>query len=40
MGVASRRVTEPDEVAPALRWALAQPNPVLLDVHVHDGYRG
>jgi benzoylformate decarboxylase len=39
MGLTARRVEEPSDVAPALRWALQADGPVLLDVHVHDGYR-
>jgi benzoylformate decarboxylase len=39
LGVPARRVAEPAEVAPALRWALAQDGPALLDVAIHDGYR-
>jgi benzoylformate decarboxylase len=39
MGVVARRVTEPADIAPTLRWALEQPGPTLLDVVVHDGYR-
>lgn len=32
MGLASRRVTEPDEVGAAVEWAFEQPGPVLLDM--------
>ena len=39
MGVPARRVSDPAEVAPALRWALAQAGPVLLDVIVYDGFK-
>ncbi|MEE2790574.1 MAG: thiamine pyrophosphate-dependent enzyme [Acidobacteriota bacterium] len=35
MGVRSQRVTEPDEIAPALRTALAHEGPTLLDVIVN-----
>jgi benzoylformate decarboxylase len=40
MGVPARRVTEPDEVAPALRAAMASGAPRLLDVRVADGFGG
>lgn len=39
MGVTARTITDPSEVADALRWGIAQAGPVLLDVRVHDGYR-
>ncbi len=32
LGLTARWVTEPDEVDDAVRWAMAQPGPVLLDV--------
>ena len=38
MGVAARRVTEPQEFAPALRAALASGRPQLLEVMVADGF--
>lgn len=39
MGVTARGVEDPAGIAEALRWALAENGPVLLDVTVHDGYR-
>ena len=39
MGVTARGVADPADIVPALRWALAENGPVLLDVAVHDGYR-
>ncbi|HEX5092579.1 MAG TPA: thiamine pyrophosphate-dependent enzyme, partial [Burkholderiales bacterium] len=38
MGVPARRVTEPAEVAPALREALAAGGPRLVEVMVQDGF--
>jgi benzoylformate decarboxylase len=38
MGIAARRVTEPAEVAPALREALAAGGPRLVEVMVADGF--
>jgi len=40
MGVPARRITEPDEVAPALRAAMSAGTPSLLDVRVADGFGG
>jgi benzoylformate decarboxylase len=40
MGVPARRIAEPDEVAPALRAAMASGAPSLLDVRVADGFGG
>jgi len=40
MGLASRRVAEPQDIAPALREAFASGNPNLLDVRVADGFGG
>jgi benzoylformate decarboxylase len=40
MGVPARRVTEPDEVVPALRAAMASGAPGLLDVRIADGFGG
>ena len=40
MGVPARRITEPDEVAPALRAAMASGAPSLLDVRIADGFGG
>lgn len=39
MGVASRRITEVDELVPALEAALAHDGPDLLDVVMHDGFE-
>ncbi len=39
MGLQARRIEDPADIAPALRWALGAGGPVLLDVAVHDGYR-
>jgi len=38
MGVPARRITEPDEVAPALRAAMSAGVPSLLDVRIADGF--
>jgi benzoylformate decarboxylase len=40
MGLAARRVTEPPDIAPALREAFASGKPNLLDVRVADGFGG
>ena len=40
LGVNSRRVENPADIAEALRSAMAEPGPVLLDVAIHDGYLG
>jgi benzoylformate decarboxylase len=40
MGVPAQRITEPDEVVPALRTSIARPGPSLLDVRVADGFGG
>ena len=40
MGVQGRRVSDPDDVAPALGEALAADRPILLDVVVSDGFGG
>jgi len=40
MGVPARRITEPDEVAPALRAAMSAGVPSLLDVRIADGFGG
>jgi len=40
MGVPAHRITEPDEVAPALRAAMASGVPRLLDVRIADGFGG
>ena len=40
MGVPARRITEPDEVVPALRAAMASGAPSLLDVRIADGFGG
>ena len=41
MGVASRRISDPAELREALREAIAgNSGPRLLDVEIHDGYRG
>jgi benzoylformate decarboxylase len=39
MGVGARRVEDPADIVPALRWALSQDGPTLLDVALHDGYK-
>ena len=39
-GLAARRVTDPQEVAPALREAFASGRPNLIDVRVADGFGG
>ena len=38
MGLAARRVTEPQDVSSALREAMASGRPNLLDVRVADGF--
>ncbi|MGH6960838.1 MAG: thiamine pyrophosphate-dependent enzyme, partial [Dongiaceae bacterium] len=40
MGVPARRITRPDEVAPALRQALAAGGTSLIDITVADGFGG
>ena len=40
MGVPARRITKPDEVAPALRQALAAGGTSLIDLTVADGFGG
>ena len=40
MGLAARRITDPNEVVPALRAALGSGAPNLLDVTVSDGFGG
>jgi len=40
MGLAARRVAEPQDIAPALREAFASGKPHLLDVRVADGFGG
>lgn len=40
MGLAARRVTDPNDVAPALREAAAKGGPSLIDVAVADGFGG
>jgi benzoylformate decarboxylase len=40
MGLAARRITDPNEVVPALRTALGSGAPNLLDVTVSDGFGG
>jgi len=39
LGVAARRVEDPADIVPALRWGLEADGPTLLDVAIHDGYR-
>ncbi|MCZ6474016.1 MAG: thiamine pyrophosphate-binding protein [SAR324 cluster bacterium] len=39
MGVNSYQVSEPDDIVPAIRKAMAEDGPVLLDVLIHDGYQ-
>jgi benzoylformate decarboxylase len=39
LGVAGRRIEDPADIVPALRWALGQDGPTLLDVVLHDGYK-
>jgi benzoylformate decarboxylase len=39
-GLAARRVTDPQDVAPALREAFASAKPCLIDVPVADGFGG
>lgn len=38
LGVKARRVTDPGDIAPALRTALAEGKPTLVDVRVADGF--
>ena len=38
MGVQARRISEPDEVIPALRESLSSQGPLLLDVSLEDGF--
>ena len=40
MGIEARRVTEPQDIAPALREAFASGKPQLVDVRVADGFGG
>ena len=40
MGIEARRVTEPQDIAPALREAFASGKPQLIDVRVADGFGG
>jgi benzoylformate decarboxylase len=40
MGVPARRITDPNDVAPALREATARGGPSLIDVAVADGFGG
>lgn len=40
MGVPATSVTDPADIVPALRKAMAHNGPYLLDVAVHDGYKG
>ncbi len=40
MGVPARRISEPDEVSPALRAAMGSGAPSLLDVRIADGFGG
>ena len=40
LGVAAKRITDPNDVVPALRAALATGGPSLLDVAVADGFGG
>ena len=40
MGVAARRVTDPNDVVPALREAAERGRPSLIDVAVADGFGG
>ena len=39
-GLPARRVTDPQEIAPALRAAFASGKPSLIDVRVADGFGG
>jgi benzoylformate decarboxylase len=39
MGVPGRRVEDPADIVPALRWALDASGPTLLEVAVRDGYK-
>jgi benzoylformate decarboxylase len=40
LGVKATRITDPNDVVPALRAALASGAPSLLDVTVSDGFGG
>ena len=40
MGLAARRVTDPQDIAPALRAAFASGKPNLIDLRVADGFGG
>jgi thiamine pyrophosphate-dependent acetolactate synthase large subunit-like protein len=40
MGVSARRITEPDEIVPALQESVASGETRLLDVIIADGYGG
>jgi benzoylformate decarboxylase len=40
MGVPARRITDPDEIGPALKAAMASGAPSLLDVRIADGFGG
>jgi benzoylformate decarboxylase len=40
MGLAARRVTDPQDIAPALREGFASGNPNLIDMRVDDGFGG
>ena len=39
-GLAARRVTDPQDIAPALREAFASGAPNLVDIRVADGFGG
>ena len=39
-GLASRRVTDPQDIAPALREGFASSKPNLIDIRVADGFGG
>jgi benzoylformate decarboxylase len=38
MGVPARRISKPDDVAPALRQAIGAGGPSLIDIAVADGF--
>jgi thiamine pyrophosphate-dependent acetolactate synthase large subunit-like protein len=40
MGLAARRVTDPQDIAPALREGFASGRPNLIDMRVADGFGG
>ena len=40
VGLATRRITEPDEIVPAVQGAMATGAPSLLDVRIADGFGG